>query len=935
MNTIDLLSLIRQDEMRIIIKRPWSFNSRFWVSLLLGLALVPFVQHFPINILLIVVAFLPLFVSVILQRIKNKIFRIRYPYAFLYLTNFLGSRLTASQQLPLADTFLLSDRDEKLLLSIEEAHKYQQDNSYPINPLLYRRKIYNQESIEKVWDFIMINIRGIEGQDITYTKDQIEMLRDKYKVWSDISKRLLNEKISDILSDKTLDFDYVNQFSEIFQKDLVISNQKATDWNYSDETLNNLTWYNKFVLSPQSAYTWIIRCINMINGDLDENTDYNKKYRRIQKKIISYEMWIIGVLSVILLGSGIAVWIKNSFGVAFFYIAVLGILGSIIFFIWRYFAEKTILRRFTKYPTIMASIATMEGINPETAMNSLSSLEEFDMWKLLLIDKDVFKYPSVIIKPVKDKLLDLINKYPRGTQKALDYLADSPQYKSILVRERTDKKGKHIDFVKAHELLYNMLDIKTFNAVLSLISKEHEIRIYEANFKEAYADDLFIQHVNKVFESATNAYVELMYEWSYEIHTVNYIRHNYDGTNSTVKLNFFEIIYNCIQSRDINEDEIRNMLTTSDRLKHLALRLRYFCDSLDGTPIFVMKDNNEDGEITSIGSMLTKAYEKTEKRFQFNYQVYTNINDIGSETIYMNNPHNYTIISVKDYKLCSQIGWFHKGDEILFVDEEEAEYRYWPDSSKDQLFCEANYISPYSRCLKYHFESLSQKRLCTVAITFMKLKYSRVCSIKEDMKESWHLLNGSIPYFNLYTYIPVSYERKTNFVLTDKEKDNRRKIYQFKDFGIEDRVTTFTTKDVYNDLKLVLSKSFNNLDDAMIFFVPSSEKQDYEKRHRRLSKLLIEDFHMMHSFGLIKYVMDGRSSRDERGAKAPQIIFGECFFKGKQVIIFDDIITSGRTMLHYKTMLESWGAKVIACIALGKTQYGHVSNPIESIKAES
>ena len=102
---------------------------------------------------------------------------------------------------------------------------------------------------------------------------------------------------------------------------------------------------------------------------------------------------------------------------------------------------------------------------------------------------------------------------------------------------------EHIDFVKAHELLYNMLDIKTFNAVLSLISKEHEIRIYEANFKEAYADDLFIKHVNKVFESATNAYVQYMYEWSYEIHSVDYIRHNYDGTNSTVKLNFFEIIY--------------------------------------------------------------------------------------------------------------------------------------------------------------------------------------------------------------------------------------------------------------------------------------------------------------------------------------------------------------------------------------------------------
>ena len=78
--------------------------------------------------------------------------------------------------------------------------------------------------------------------------------------------------------------------------------------------------------------------------------------------------------------------------------------------------------------------------------------------------------------------------------------------------------------------------------------------------------------------------------------------------------------------------------------------------------------------------------------------------------------------------------------------------------------------------------------------------------------------------------------------------------------------------------------------------------------------------------------MDGRSSRDERGLIPAQLYWGECFFKGKQVILFDDIITSGHTMLHYKKMLEEWGAKVIAFVALGKTHYSHISHPIDELK---
>ena len=81
--------------------------------------------------------------------------------------------------------------------------------------------------------------------------------------------------------------------------------------------------------------------------------------------------------------------------------------------------------------------------------------------------------------------------------------------------------------------------------------------------------------------------------------------------------------------------------------------------------------------------------------------------------------------------------------------------------------------------------------------------------------------------------------------------------------------------------------------------------------------------------------MDGHSSRDEGSGRPAQLYWGECFFKGRQIIIFDDIITSGHTMLHYKRMLEEWGAKVIACVALGKTHYSHVPHPIDELKAKS
>ena len=53
----------------------------------------------------------------------------------------------------------------------------------------------------------------------------------------------------------------------------------------------------------------------------------------------------------------------------------------------------------------------------------------------------------------------------------------------------------------------------------------------------------------------------------------------------------------------------------------------------------------------------------------------------------------------------------------------------------------------------------------------------------------------------------------------------------------------------------------------------------------------------------------------------PVIEFDNDFFRGKNVLLFDDVVTKGGTMLRYKDVLRDKGATVIGGICLGKTKH--------------
>ena len=60
------------------------------------------------------------------------------------------------------------------------------------------------------------------------------------------------------------------------------------------------------------------------------------------------------------------------------------------------------------------------------------------------------------------------------------------------------------------------------------------------------------------------------------------------------------------------------------------------------------------------------------------------------------------------------------------------------------------------------------------------------------------------------------------------------------------------------------------------------------------------------------------TTKDEDGDEVDTLHIDEIFFQGKQVILFDDIIASGGSIVRFAEKLEKSGAKVIAALALGK-----------------
>lgn len=194
-------------------------------------------------------------------------------------------------------------------------------------------------------------------------------------------------------------------------------------------------------------------------------------------------------------------------------------------------------------------------------------------------------------------------------------------------------------------------------------------------------------------------------------------------------------------------------------------------------------------------------------------------------------------------------------------------------------------------------------------------------NIKQHIS-TWESIGNFINISYLFPYYPTTCDFEAN----DLEWANRWLVWNFK--NTPGKTSSYEHNKALENLlpriSQLLSSTFGkDIYKLVLVCIPAASKANNDARYKEFSNKLTELTGMINSFEHIQIVEDA-TPKHLGGTGNPTLHFDEDFFKDKYVILFDDVITSGRSMIAFKIRLERMGAKVIAGMSIGKTK--HIRN---------
>ena len=188
---------------------------------------------------------------------------------------------------------------------------------------------------------------------------------------------------------------------------------------------------------------------------------------------------------------------------------------------------------------------------------------------------------------------------------------------------------------------------------------------------------------------------------------------------------------------------------------------------------------------------------------------------------------------------------------------------------------------------------------------------------------SWDtLVDGDLRYSFLFYYYPTT----CNFEATEEEWSNRWLVWNFKNTPgkTSPEAHEETLDEVVPMLKDKILSTFevNSLKYLTLVCIPASSQEKTQARYEEFSNRICGELGMENAYSHIT-VLEARQERHLGGTNinTGQLRFDEEFFNGKNVLLFDDVITRGDSMRTFKRKMEALGATVIGGLSLGKTKH--------------
>lgn len=195
---------------------------------------------------------------------------------------------------------------------------------------------------------------------------------------------------------------------------------------------------------------------------------------------------------------------------------------------------------------------------------------------------------------------------------------------------------------------------------------------------------------------------------------------------------------------------------------------------------------------------------------------------------------------------------------------------------------------------------------------------------------SWDALYCGLKFSYLLRYYPTT----CDFEATEEEWQDRWTVWNFKNTPGK---TSFS--DHQNALDTVIPRLRNKLFDTFgtklnkltLVCIPASTQEKTLARYEKFSRLLCSETGMENSFDKISVVKPKEERRmGGTSIQVGNLWFDTSFFKGKYIILFDDVITRGDSMSTFKMQMQRLGAIVIAGLSIGKTKHERPNRPSTS-----
>ena len=187
---------------------------------------------------------------------------------------------------------------------------------------------------------------------------------------------------------------------------------------------------------------------------------------------------------------------------------------------------------------------------------------------------------------------------------------------------------------------------------------------------------------------------------------------------------------------------------------------------------------------------------------------------------------------------------------------------------------------------------------------------------------SWDPTSGGLRYNYLFYYYPTTCDFEAN----EEEWSNRWIVWDFKNTPGKTSASDHQAAldKVIPMIKDKLLSTFNekSLKYLTLVCIPASSKEKTQARYEEFSNRICGELGLINAYPHISVIAE-KEERRSGGTTIDtnKLSFDEEFFKGKYVLLFDDVITRGDSMRIFKRKMESLGAIVVGGLALGKTKH--------------